>query len=41
MKLPAELRNSRKGPINIKNKNKNNLLWCRVSDINPVKIHPE
>ena len=41
MKLPAELRSSKKGLINIKNSNKKCFPWCRVRHINPVKIHPE
>ena len=41
VKLPAELRSSKKGLINIKNSNKKCFPWCRVRHINPVKIHPE
>ena len=41
MKLPAKLRSSRKGLINIKNNNQKCFLWCHVRHINPVKIHPE
>ena len=39
--LPADLRNPRKGLINIKNKDQNFFLWCHVRYINPVEIHPE
>ena len=39
--LPAELRNSRKGLINIKSKDKKCFLWCHVRHINPSKEHPE
>ena len=38
--LPTELKHSRKGPINIKNKNQKCFLWCHVRHINPVKEHP-
>ena len=41
MNLPSELRNSRKGPINIKNKDQKCVLWCHVSYINPSREHPE
>ena len=40
VKLPAELRSSKKGLINIKITIKN-VLWCHVRHINPVKINPE
>ena len=39
--LPVELRNPRKGLINIKNKDKKCFLWCHVRYINPSKEHPE
>ena len=41
MNLPIELRSSKKGLINIKNKDQNCLLWCHVRHINPLKEHPE
>ena len=41
MDLPVELRNPRKGLINIKNKDKKCFLWCHVRHINPSKEHPE
>ena len=40
-KLPAELRSSEKGLINIKNNDQKCFLWCHVKHINPVKIHTE
>ena len=39
--LPVELRNPRKGLINIKNKDQKCFLWCHVRHINPSKEHPE
>ena len=41
VKLPAELRSPKKGLINIKNEGQKCFLWCHVSHINPVKMHPE
>ena len=41
LKLSAELRSSKKGLINIKNKDEKYFLWCLVSHINAVEIHPE
>ena len=41
MKLPVELKSSKKGLINIKNNDQKCFLWCHVRHINPVKIHPE
>ena len=41
VKLPAELRSSKKGLINIKNNDQKCFLWCHVRHINPVTIHPE
>ena len=38
MDLPVELRNPRKGLINIKNKDQKCFSWCHV---NPSKEHPE
>ena len=40
MNLPVELRSSRKGLINIKNKDQDIFLWCNVRYINPADIHP-
>ena len=39
MDLPVELRNLRKGLINIKNKDRKCFLWCHVRHINPSKEH--
>ena len=41
MNLPVELRNSRKGLINIKSKEQKCFLWCHVRHINSAKEHPE
>ena len=41
MNLPIELRNPRKGLINIKNKDQKCFLWCHVRHINPSKEHLE
>ena len=38
--MPIELKNSRKGLINIKNNDQKCFLWCHVRHINPVKDHP-
>ena len=40
-KLPTELRSPKKGLINIKNNDPKCFLWCHVSHINPIMIHPE
>ena len=39
--LPVELRNPRKGLINIKNQDPKYFLWCHVRHINPSKKNPE
>ena len=39
--LSIELRNPRKGLINIKNKDRKCFLWCHVRHINLSKEHPE
>ena len=39
--LPIELRNQRKGLINIKNRDQKCFLLCHVRHINPSKEHPE
>ena len=39
--MPAELRSSKKGLINIKNNDQKCFLWYHIGNINPVKIHPE
>ena len=41
MDLPVELRNPRKGLINIKNKDQKCFLYCHVRHINFSKKHPE
>ena len=41
MDLPVELKNPRKGPINIKSKDQKCFLWCHVRHINPSKEHSE
>ena len=38
--LSIELKHSRKGLINIKNKDQKCFLWCHVRHINPSKDHP-
>ena len=41
MDLPVELKSSRKGLINIKNKDEKYFLWCHVRHINRSKELPE
>ena len=41
VKLHVELRCSKKGLINIKNKDQKCFLWCHIRYSNPVKVHPE
>ena len=41
MKLHLELGCSKKGLINIKNKDQKCCLWCHIRHSNPVKVHPE
>ena len=41
MPLPEELRNSKKGLINLKNEDDKCFLWCHVRHLNPSKHHPE
>ena len=41
VKLPAELRGSKKGLINIKNNDQKCFIWCHIRHTNPVKINPE
>ena len=41
MKLPAELRSSKKGLINIKNNDQKWFLWFHIRHTDPVKIYPE
>ena len=41
IELPTELRNPKKGSINIKNKDDKCLRWCNIRHINPQTEHPE
>ena len=41
MRLPGELRSSKKGIITIKKKDQKFFLCCHDRHINPVKINPE
>ena len=41
VKLPAELKGPKKGPINMKNNDQKCFLWCHVRCLNPLKIHHE
>ena len=41
IKLPVELRSSKKGLISIKNNDHKCFLWCHIRHINTVKVHPE
>ena len=37
LELPEELRNSKKGLINLKNDDNKCFLWCLVRHLNPIK----
>ena len=41
LELPAKLRNSKKGLINIKNKDNECFRWCRIRHLNPQKKDPQ
>ena len=41
MPLPEELRNPRKGLINLKNEDPKCFLWCHVRHLNPQKKDPQ
>ena len=41
IELPAELRNSKKGLINIKNKDEECFRWCHIRHLNPQTKYPE
>ena len=41
VELPSELKNSKKGLINIKTNDNKCFLWCHVRHLNLVKKHPE
>ena len=41
IELPTKLRNSKKGLINIKNKDNECFRWCHIRHLNPQTEHPE
>ena len=41
IELPMELRNPKKGLINIKNKDDESFRWCHIIHLNPQTEHPE
>ena len=41
IELPMELRNPKKGLINIKNKDDECFIWCHIRHLNPQNEHPE
>ena len=41
IELPTELRNPKKGLINIKNKDDKCFRWCHIRHLNPHTEHPE
>ena len=41
MELPTELRNPKKGLINIKNKDDECFRWCHIRHLNKQTEHPE
>ena len=41
IKLPTELKNPKKGLINIKNKGDECFRWCHIRHLNPQTEHPE
>ena len=41
IELPMELRNPKKGLINIKNKDDEYFRWCHIRHLNPQTEHPE
>ena len=41
IKLPAKLRNSRKGLINIKNEDNECFRWCHIRHLNPQEKNPQ
>ena len=41
VELPSELKNSKKGLINIKNNDNKCLFWCHIRHLNLIKKHPE
>ena len=41
IELPTELRNPKKGLINVKNKDDERFRWCHIRHLNPQIEHPE
>ena len=41
IELPTELRNSKKGLINMKNKDEESFRWCHIRHLNPQTKYPE
>ena len=41
IELPTELRNSKKGLINMKNKDDECFRWCHIRHLNPQTEHPD
>ena len=41
IELPTELRNPKKGLINIKNQDSECFRWCHIRMVNPTNKHPE
>ena len=41
IELPTELRNPKKGLINIKNQDNECFRWCHIRMVNPTNKHPE
>ena len=41
IELPTELRNSKKGLINMKNKDEEYFRWCHIRHLNPQTKYPE
>ena len=41
IELPTELRNPKKGLINIKNQDNECFRWCHIRMVNPTNNHPE
>ena len=41
IQLPVELRNSKKGLINMKNEDNECFRWCHIRHLNPQDVHPE
>ena len=41
IQLPKELRNPKKGLVNMKNKDDKCFRWCHIRHLNPQSVHPE